>query len=448
MGNSSNTDERFYRYRNFNVLLLTWLAYCAYVSSRRPFGVVRNTVEEEEGLGKWQLGTIDTAYLGMYTVGQFFYGEIKKYMNPRNTIAFGLIMSACTLWLFSASTGFYAFCFIWAANGMANACGWPSCIRIITPWIKTEERGRVMGLWASCQAAGGIVGNMAAAYYLGRYGWRAAMAQSGIFVGAVGVANWWFLVGHPTDVGYQDQDPSQEKRAADDEEGGVVEKQPSHLGTWEALMVPGVMSVGIAHFCEKIIRYTLLFWLPYYMTKHLGYDKVVSGYASTAFDVGGVVGSIVSGFFADWYGGGTKRITTCIMFLSAAGASLLPFALFPGFFMNSGGNSLVGPVAGYFLVGLFLLGFDSLLTGAVIQDLATRGGVSQHVSAISGVIGGSGSFGAMLQGFLTAAMVEFFTWEILWFTLCVLVAVACSSLIPTACRVCHPTSCVCGAFSH
>eukprot|EP01061_Rhynchopus_euleeides_P014772 TRINITY_DN25464_c0_g1_i1.p1 TRINITY_DN25464_c0_g1~~TRINITY_DN25464_c0_g1_i1.p1 ORF type:complete len:444 (+),score=112.67 TRINITY_DN25464_c0_g1_i1:35-1333(+) len=414
-------DVKFYRYRTFNVLLLTWLAYCAYVSSRRPFGVVRRTVEQEESLSAWELGMVDTCFLGMYTVGQFFYGEIKMHLNPRNTIALGLIVSSVSLWAFSTSSGFYAFAFLWAVNGVANACGWPSCIRIITPWIRPEERGRIMGLWASCQAAGGIVGNTAAAYFLGSSGWRAAVAQSAVFVGVVGLANWKFLVDHPNQVGFEDQDPSP------DTVSEKKESETKHLGTMAALRVPGVMPVAISHFCEKIIRYTLLFWLPYYLTRRLNYDKVVSGYAATAFDIGGVLGSIVSGFVADSWGGGSQRITICVVFLATAGLSLLPFSLFPELFMNN----VAFPVTGCFFIGLFLLGFDSLLTGAVIQDIATRGGVSSHVSAISGVIGGSGSFGSMLQGFLTTLMIQYFSWEALWVALIMLVAIACGSLLPT-----------------
>eukprot|EP01064_Diplonema_japonicum_P027263 TRINITY_DN3916_c5_g1_i1.p1 TRINITY_DN3916_c5_g1~~TRINITY_DN3916_c5_g1_i1.p1 ORF type:complete len:458 (+),score=51.10 TRINITY_DN3916_c5_g1_i1:65-1375(+) len=413
-------SAEFIKHRFLYVLLLTWLAYCAYVSSRRPFGVVRRSIEESEGLTPFQLGMVDTCFLSMYCLGQFFYGELKALLSPVNTIAVGLIVSAISLALFSASSGFYVFCILWSINGLANACGWPSCIRIVTPWIRPEERGRVMGLWASCQAGGGIVGNAAAAYFLGAYGWRSALMQSAVFVAVVGVLNKTYLSSHPSVAGFKSQDEEST------EENNEKDKTSARVNVWSVLSTPGVAPVAIAHFCEKIIRYTLLFWLPYYLTKRLAYDEVISGFASTAFDVGGVFGSIASGFVADGWYNGNRRTTTSTIFLALAGMSLLPFALFPDLFSQY----LILPVITCFLVGFFLLGFDSLLTGAVIQDIATRAGMSAHVSAISGVIGGSGSFGSIIQGVMTTSITAHASWERLWQFLFFLVSMACLSLTP------------------
>eukprot|EP01059_Diplonema_ambulator_P010564 TRINITY_DN20580_c0_g1_i1.p1 TRINITY_DN20580_c0_g1~~TRINITY_DN20580_c0_g1_i1.p1 ORF type:complete len:445 (+),score=54.81 TRINITY_DN20580_c0_g1_i1:115-1449(+) len=419
----------FIRHRFYYVLLLTWLAYCAYVSSRRPFGVVRRSIEESEGLTPFQLGMVDTAFLSMYCVGQFFYGELKAVLSPVNTIAIGLVISACSLAVFSVSSGFHVFCLLWAVNGLANACGWPSCIRIITPWIRPEERGRVMGLWASCQAAGGIVGNAAAAYFLGAFGWRSALLQSAGFVALVGVLNKLYLTDHPQSVGFtaQDREPTADAESPEPgKEENDKEKIGARVSVWSILGTPGVTPVAISHFCEKIIRYTLLFWLPYYLTKRLGFDKVVAGYSSTAFDVGGVGGSIASGFVADSWKSGRRRVTVATAFLALAGCSILPFALWPDIFSQN----LALPVTSCFLVGFFLLGFDSLLTGAVIQDIATRANMSGHVSAISGVIGGSGSFGSIIQGVMTTSITSYVSWEALWVFLCVLITIACISLTP------------------
>eukprot|EP01060_Flectonema_neradi_P009664 TRINITY_DN1687_c0_g1_i6.p1 TRINITY_DN1687_c0_g1~~TRINITY_DN1687_c0_g1_i6.p1 ORF type:complete len:170 (+),score=27.09 TRINITY_DN1687_c0_g1_i6:182-691(+) len=145
-----------------------------------------------------------------------------------------------------------------------------------------------------------------------------------------------------------------------------------------------------------------------------------------AFDIG-VVGSIASGYVADHWERGTRRTTTAVVFLAGAGISLLCFAWFPYYFEQN----IIYPTVTCFAVGLFLLGFDSLLTGAVIQDLATRAGMPSQVSAISGFIGGSGSFGSILQGFLTTIITNHVSWEALWFSLFALVTIACVSLTGT-----------------
>ena len=412
---------------------MLYFVYVAFVASRRPFGVTRRALEEDQHLSAWQLGMIDTGFLAMYTLGQIFYGTIKAHLRPRSAITLGLSVSAVSLLLFSRSSGFYPLFILWSLNGLANSPGWPTCMRILTPWIHPAERGWVMGVWASCQAAGGVVGNAAASFTLGRMGWRNAVAQAAGLVGVVAFVAWQQIIEHPSHAGFCEAGSD-----AVDAENDVPETKDKNsdkgepFGALSALRVPGVIPVVASHFCEKMIRYTLLFWLPYYLTTRLHYDAVASGYAASAFDIGGVAGSIVSGGVADRYANGSRRVSVCVLFLFAAGLALLPFALCPTLLMSS----LMLPILGCFFIGFFLLGFDSLLTGAVIQDIAQKGGVAAHVSAISGVIGGSGSFGSILQGPITAGTIRHLSWEWLWFTLFALVLVASASLVPSACKVC------------
>ena len=43
-----------------------------------------------------------------------------------------------------------------------------------------------------------------------------------------------------------------------------------------------VWRYGAAYFCIKLIRYSLLFWLPFYLHAALKYSEGSSGYLSTA----------------------------------------------------------------------------------------------------------------------------------------------------------------------
>ena len=46
-------------------------------------------------------------------------------------------------------------------------------------------------------------------------------------------------------------------------------------------------------------RYALVMWLPMYLTKGLGYSLIDAGWISSAFHLGGVLGSPVVGYLAD-----------------------------------------------------------------------------------------------------------------------------------------------------
>eukprot|EP00756_Hemistasia_phaeocysticola_P056630 Hpha_TRINITY_DN32977_c0_g1::TRINITY_DN32977_c0_g1_i1::g.113298::m.113298 len=127
----ARSDSSFLRIRTYNVLLLTWIAYAAYVASRRPFSVVRHDLQGRLGLSQFELGVIDTLFLVNYCVGQLCYGMVKGWLSPKPAISLGLI--GCSVWLSlfarSENTGFPGLCVWWGLNGLFNAFGWPSCMR-------------------------------------------------------------------------------------------------------------------------------------------------------------------------------------------------------------------------------------------------------------------------------------------------------------------------------
>lgn len=44
----------------------------------------------------------------------------------------------------------------------------------------------------------------------------------------------------------------------------------------------GILNYGAAYFCLKLIRYSLLFWLPYYLSVALQYEKETAGVCACA----------------------------------------------------------------------------------------------------------------------------------------------------------------------
>ena len=57
----------------------------------------------------------------------------------------------------------------------------------------------------------------------------------------------------------------------------------------------------MTYFFVKLVRYTLLFWLPFYLKQPEGggFSLANAALLSTIFDVGGIVGAIACGTAAD-----------------------------------------------------------------------------------------------------------------------------------------------------
>ena len=49
-----------------------------------------------------------------------------------------------------------------AVNGLAQSTGWSNTVGTMGQWFRREERGRVMGWWATCYQVGGVLANVLA----------------------------------------------------------------------------------------------------------------------------------------------------------------------------------------------------------------------------------------------------------------------------------------------
>jgi sugar phosphate permease len=194
--------------------------------------------------------------------------------------------------------------------------------------------------------------------------------------------------------------------------------QPASL---RALATPLVWNLGAAYFCLKLVRYSLLFWLPLYLHRQLGYPDGKAAFMSISFEVGGVIGAIAAGAISDRLVGRRGPVLV-LMSLGLAGA----FALYSQV-------AAIGPVAnfaGMALVGFMLFGPDALVSSTAAQDLGGNAAAGTAAGAINGV----GSLGAIAQGSLTAYVASHYGWPALFKVFIVLALLCAVILTPFALR--------------
>ncbi|RVW24352.1 putative glycerol-3-phosphate transporter 1 [Vitis vinifera] len=177
-----------------------------------------------------------------------------------------------------------------------------------------------------------------------------------------------------------------------------TEVKKKAIGFIEAWKIPGVAPFALCLFFAKLVAYTFLYWLPFYIS-HTDIDgkylsSEAAGNLSTVFDVGGVVGGILAGHISDRLG---ARAITAASFMYCA----IP-ALF--FYRSYGSISVPVNVVLMFITGLFVNGPYALITTAVSADLGTHSsleGDSRALATVTAIIDGTGSVGAALGPLLT-----------------------------------------------
>lgn len=370
------------------VWALTWLGYASLYLARKNWSVVKPRVRDALGLGLGDLAFIDTAYLLTYALGQFVAGLIGDRIGARRLMGLGALGVAVATACFGASSGLTFFALSFALNGLAQASGWPGATRAMAAATDPAHRGAVMGWWATCYQAGGIASTSLAAWLLGRYGWRSAFTVPAALIAVMGVA---LLVAMP----------DLDRGGANSTAGGAPPEGPEALRAARRAVLgnPLVWRYGAAYAAIKLIRYSLLFWMPFYLREGLRFDETVAGYLSNSFELGGVVGTIAFGALTDRVRV-LSRAQWSALSLAALGLALVLYA-------QVSSLGVAANFAAMALVGALLFGPDTVLSGCAAQDL---GGPLAAATA-AGFVNGMGSLGAIAQGLFTVKLRAAYGWQ-------------------------------------
>ena len=233
--------------------------------------------------------------------------------------------------------------------------------------------------------------------------WRRSFWVPSIVLTLIALCFITFTRNRPSDAGL----PEIAEDDTDDSESAENAKNNTKLSSKEILAVvlknPIVWLISIMYFFTKMGRYALLFWLPYYMVEHLGYNLAEAGYTSILYEAAGFVGIIAAGYVSD------KLFQARRMPVGALGMWGLAIACF--FHPQLAAWSHLGNAIGISLMGFFTYGPDALMSGAAAIDACSP----KAAGLASGVINGVGSLGQMIAGFVVAYITIQFGWDTLFY---------------------------------
>ncbi|CAA7399746.1 unnamed protein product [Spirodela intermedia] len=418
------------------VLFLTFLSYACYHAARKTTSIVKTVLLPDSpepcsagggGCG-WapfdlpegtaMLGEIDVAFLSVYSLGIFLAGHLGDRLDLRKFLAVGMagtglftFFSGAGYWLNIHSFSYYLV--VQMLAGVFQSTGWPTVVAVVGRWCGKSKRGLIMGIWNAHTSVGNIMGSLIAAALL-KYGWGWSFAVPGFLIAAAAAVVFLFLPVSPeaarTSREGEDEgmkSPGKEALLGEREEEKEEERA---VGFMEALKIPGVAQFALCLFFSKLVAYTFLYWLPFYLNQteidgeYLS-DSVAAN-LSTLFDVGGVAGGILAGHISDRL---EARAITAAGFTYCAIPALFLYRIY-------GGVSLLCNAALMLAAGVFVIGPYALITTAVSADLGTGGGAatlkgnSRALATVTAIIDGTGSVGAAL-GPLMAGYVSRRSWS-------------------------------------
>ncbi|XP_048589045.1 glucose-6-phosphate exchanger SLC37A2 isoform X2 [Nematostella vectensis] len=367
-----------------------------------------------------------------YAMGMFVSGYVAEHMDIRHFLTTGMLMSGIFTALFGLgyfikihNLAFFLTMQIFA--GFFQSTGWPSVVECVGNWFGKGRRGLIMGIWNSHTSVGNIVGGLIAGIWANNaWGW--SFIVPGLIVAGMGIFVFFFLVVEPTHVGclpanqteptavevkFEGEEEEAERLLSSCPEGSIADSittsayltsrgatglDHNAVGFFRALLIPGVVEYSLCLFFAKLVSYTFLFWLPFYIEntdiggKRYGPEKAAD--LATFFDFGGIIGGIIAGVISDKTN--CSGITVVVMLILGG-----PMLFIYRFFANSSLSQNIGLM---FLSGILVNGPYALITTAVSANLGTHEclrGDTKAMAIVTAIIDGTGSLGAALGPLLT-----------------------------------------------
>jgi len=200
----------------------------------------------------WVLSSFAIGYISCQVAG----ASLTKKYGGKNALTFAVIlwsMSTFLVPLFAHS--FYALVFARIVLGLGEGLGLPTIFHIFSHGIPTEERSRAFGYLV----AFGSIGQTVASVICPHLSWEMMFYLFGA-LGFMWVFIWLYV--------YKDT------RGSDVEEFIEPPKVNNLNVNWqEFLQHWPLWSIYIAHFSMNWSSYTIMHWLPTYLTRSLGADK-------------------------------------------------------------------------------------------------------------------------------------------------------------------------------
>ena len=386
------------KYKHFRIRMLTSMiiGYAAFYLVRKNISMAMPVFLNELGYTKTDLGLMLAAFSILYGAGKFLNGMLADQANPRYFMAIGLLGAAIMNIFFSFSSAITFFTIFWLFNAWFQSMGWPPCARMLSYWFSPTERGFTWGLWNSSHQIGGAIILVLSGYLITNFGWRSAFWVPAIIAILVAIGLAVFLRDTPASPGL----PTIETYG---NEANVLEPAESNASFGQILFGQvlrnkWIWCVCFANFFVYIVRVGMLDWAPTFLTEAKGSSLESAGYQTAAFEIAGILGALVAGWFSDKIFRGRRGpvavISMILLLVCLIGLWKVPSG-YP--WLNAG--LLIA-------IGFFVYG-PQMLVGVAAADYASN----DAVATATGLTGLFGYVGSAACSIGTGVIADKYGWD-------------------------------------
>ncbi|MCX8189214.1 MAG: MFS transporter [Nitrososphaeria archaeon] len=367
------------RFESWRYFLISYILYALLYLARLNFSVTLPLFSAEFSFSKFILGLVSGTYSISYAVGQFVHGQLVERYGPKRILIFGLLLSALMNLFFGSVNSLVLFMTFWAVNGFAQAAGWPSVIKLISSSY-SFRLGTIGGIFGSCFLVGNVIAWPIIGYIVSICGWRMAFTVPAVILVILAFLVYFFV--------------------KDVRNDSVREKGFVWIEGFKRLFSSrNIVVIAFAFVFLQFVRSVFTLWAPTYLFEQYDLSLELASYFAVAIPLGGIFGSIFSGWFLDRLKNFGIRFVLCFLVLIL---SFVTLVLYYATFL-----SLNFVIFLLFLIGFSLYGPHVIMSTVVPMEFnKAYGGAS-----VAGFIDGLGYLGLMFADSFTGWLIEVYDWN-------------------------------------
>ena len=286
-----------------------------YYLTRFNYSPVIPLLKADLGISNARAGGLMAFFFVTYTVFQLPAGYLADRLGPRKILTFGALVAIIGNLIFSQGSNYVVLSIGQLVNGMGQAMGWSSAIKLVVNWFPRSRRGTAIGLFATCVTGGSSVGIRLSGFIGDHLGWRSSFIIPSLMMAAVALVFWFLVRDHPREKGLPDFE--------DELHLEQMINRDTRSGILMVLTNRTLWVVALAYFFFCYVQFGCLVWIPTFLKE--AYAMSIDRASTISFFIllPGVFASPLAGFISDRVFGGRRKPLILLGMAVLAGSTFL-----------------------------------------------------------------------------------------------------------------------------
>lgn len=304
-------NEKTNKFLKFGSAVLFATCFFAYMTSyigRYTFSALLTSMVGDGVLDKAVSGTIVTAYMLCYGIGQLLFGRLSSSISPQLLMSLGLIGSGLANIGMALIPSYITCLVLWGFCGIFNSMLWPSLTRAFAEWLPEEEKLNAGVNISLSIPLGSVISFLACSLLLKVVDWKGCYLICGGMVVISGVIS---LAGFTSIRSYISARRAVFKAKLENAVPSGKSRFPAKtlFGSLAVMIIPAVMINGA-------LKDALTSWLPTIVSDIFATDASFSSMISLILPIVSVSGAYVARFIDKHLK--NEMHTTAVLFAMAA----------------------------------------------------------------------------------------------------------------------------------